>query len=103
MFLFSGNSEEYTQDLMGLINTYLYKCHTITQKTWFFFQVVVYFIVGLPKNLWSQIPNLPISDNQKTILTNIRSGDNIEYLYCAIPVLRNYITKSYSIIMNMKP
>ena len=103
VFLFSGNSEEYTQDLMSLMSTYLYKAHQITQNTWFFFQVVIYFIVGLPKNLWPQIPQLPISEHQKNILMNIRTGDNLEYLYCSVFVLRNYIVKSYPIVMNMKP
>lgn len=87
---------------MSLINTYLYKCNRITQNTWFFFQVIIYFIVGLPQNLWPQIPTLPISENQKNILINIRTGDNTEYLYCAVPVLRNYITKSYPIVMGMR-
>lgn len=100
--MFSGESEDYTIELMSLMNTYIFKSPSITQSLWFFFQVIIYFIVGLPQNLWGQIPNLPLSDGQKNILINLRGGNNLEYLENAVPVLRNYITKSYPIIMNMK-
>ena len=28
---------------------------------WFYYQVIVYNIVGIPKPMWEHIPNLPIS------------------------------------------
>lgn len=43
---------------------------------WFFYQVVVYNIAGIPKEMWASLDKLPIHSRQKNILKNIRVGDN---------------------------
>ena len=38
----------------------------------------------------------------KSILLSIRTGKNIDYLEHSVPVLRNYISKGMSMIVNQK-
>ena len=78
---------------MPFMNVFLFKMEQLTERTWFFFQVLIYYMVGFPKQSWGLISNLQLDEEQKNILVNIRFGDNTEYLNLVFPVLRNYITK----------
>ena len=51
----------------------------LSPNIWFFYQVVIYFLVGIPKDLWQQIENFNMSQIHKNILLNIRAGRNTEY------------------------
>jgi len=82
-----------------LLNSYLHKIETISPAIWFYYQVIVYNIVGIPKQLWDNIPNLPISEKQKSILNNIKNADNIEMMEQSMPVLRNFIRKGSNVII----
>lgn len=62
--------------------------------------MIVYNIVGIPKQLWDHIPNLPISEKQRAILNNIKNSENIEMMEQSMPVLRNYIRKGSSVIIS---
>lgn len=83
-----------------LLNSYLHKIETITPALWFFYQVIVYNIVGIPKVMWENIPNLPLSEKQKLILENIKNSENIEMMEQSMPVLRNFIRKGSNTIIN---
>lgn len=76
-FIFSSDSIDYIEDILVLLNSYLHKIQSISPAIWFYYQVIVYNIVGIPKQLWDNIPNLPISDKQKAILSNIKNSQNI--------------------------
>ena len=73
-FIFSAESIDYIEDILVLLNSYLHKVQAISPAIWFYYQVIVYNIVGIPKQLWDNIPNLPISDKQKAILNNIKNS-----------------------------
>lgn len=64
--------------------------------------MIIYYVSGIPTELWNQIQNLPLSDVNKQILSAIREGNNIEFLSFAIPVIRNYFGKGYSMIITQK-
>jgi hypothetical protein len=66
---------------------------------WFFYQVVVYNMVGIPKEMWVSLDKLPLQEKQKSVLRNIRNGDNFEMMEQSMPVLRNYIQKT-SLMVN---
>jgi hypothetical protein len=66
---------------------------------WFFYQVVVYNMVGIPKEMWVSLDKLPLHEKQKNVLRNIRNGDNFEMMEQSMPVLRNYIQKT-SLMVN---
>lgn len=83
-----------------LLNSYLHKIETISSSIWFYYQVIVYNIVGIPKQLWDNIPNLPISEKQKTILNNLKNSENIEMMEQSVPVLRNFIRKGSNVMIN---
>lgn len=76
-FLFTNESLDYTEDLMYMIRVHVEKVDKITPACWFFYQVIIYFIAGLPNDLWNHIENLPLPESHKQILANIRSGNNI--------------------------
>lgn len=73
-FIFASDSADYIEDILVLMNSYLHKLQVITPSLWFYYQIVIYNIVGIPKPLWDLIPNLPITDQQKAVLNNIRSS-----------------------------
>jgi hypothetical protein len=99
-FIFTSESIDYIEDILVLLNSYLHKIEVISPALWFFYQVIVYNIVGIPKPMWENIPNLPLSEKQKQILENIKSSENIEMMEQSMPVLRNFIRKGSSIIIN---
>lgn len=99
-FIFSSDSIDYIEDILVLLNSYLHKIETISPSIWFYYQVIVYNIVGIPKQLWDNIPNLPISDKQKAILNNIKNSENIEMMEQSMPVLRNFIRKGSNVMIN---
>lgn len=61
---------------------------------WFFYQVVVYNMVGIPKEMWASLDKLPLQEKQRNVLRSIRGGDNFEMMEQSMPVLRNYIQKT---------
>lgn len=73
-FIFSADETDYIEDILVLLNSYLHKIVTISPAIWFYYQVIVYNIVGIPKQLWDHIPNLPISEKQRSILNNIKNS-----------------------------
>lgn len=99
-FIFSADSIDYIEDILVLLNSYLHKIQTISPAIWFYYQVIVYNIVGIPRQLWDNIPNLPITDKQKSILSNIKNSQNIEMMEQSMPVLRNFIRKGSNTIIN---
>ena len=87
---------------MFLLNAHLFKVDKLSPDVWFFYQVVIYFLVGIPKELWAQIDNLPMPEPHKNILKNIRQCRNTEYLEHTVPVLRNFISKGANMIITQK-
>lgn len=65
----------------------------MTGIIWFYYQVVIYNMVGIPKEMWASLDSLPLSEKQKNILKNIKGGDNFELMEQSMPVIRNYIQK----------
>lgn len=63
----------------------------ITSNLSFYYQAIIYLMVGIPKEMWSTIDSLPFSETHRTILKNIKGGNNIEYIEQSTLVLRNYI------------
>lgn len=59
------------------MNTYIFYCEKMTTELWFYYQVIIYFLVGIPKDLWSQINQDKIPKNHQKVLENIRVGNNI--------------------------
>jgi hypothetical protein len=66
---------------------------------WFYYQVVVYNMVGIPKEMWASLDKLPLQEKQRNVLRSIRTGDNFEMMEQSMPVLRNYIQKT-SLMIN---
>lgn len=73
-FIFSSDSVDYIEDILILLNSYLHKIEKISPAIWFYYQVIVYNIVGIPKPLWDHISTLPISEKQKQILNNLKNS-----------------------------
>ena len=77
-----------------LLNAYLFKSQKMSGSIWFYYQVVVYNMVGIPKEMWAALEKLPLQEKQKNVLRSIRNGDNFEMMEQSMPVLRNYIQKT---------
>lgn len=37
------------------MRVYIFKVDKISQACWFFYQVIIYFVTGIPKEMWSNI------------------------------------------------
>lgn len=93
-FVFGEESCDYVEDVLVLLNAYLFKLRKMSGAVWFYFQVVVYNLVGIPKEMWPALDSLPLPEKQRGLLKNIRAGDNFEMMEQSMPVLRNYIQKT---------
>lgn len=47
---------------MELMNAYLYKINKISERVLFFFQILVYYTVGMTEVIWQQICQSPIPE-----------------------------------------
>ena len=61
----------------------------------------IYYVMGIPKQYWEAIPNLPLEETNRKGLHNVRSGCNVEALESVMPVLRNYISKDSSLLFRL--
>lgn len=93
-FVFVEEGFDYIEDALVLLNAYLFKAEKMGGRIWFFYQVVVYNMVGIPKDMWATLESLPIPEKEKRIMHSIRSNENYEMMERSMPVLRNYIQKS---------
>lgn len=79
-FIFACDSADYIEDILVLLNSYLHRTPTITPALWFYYQIVIYNITGIPQPLWPQIPSLPLTDQQKSILTTLKNSQNSDMI-----------------------
>lgn len=93
-FVFAEEGIDYIEDSLVLLNAFLFKVPRITAQIWFFYQVVVYNMVGIPKPMWASLEQLNLPEKHKQIMMSIRSAENCEMMERSMPVLRNYIQKS---------
>lgn len=54
-FVLCQESVDYSEDILGLLSVHIHKIDQISFSLWFFFQVVIYFIVGIPQEFWGQL------------------------------------------------
>lgn len=47
---------------MVTLNSYLFKVPKLSGKMWFFYQVIIYNMVGIPKEMWPTLDSLPIPE-----------------------------------------
>lgn len=47
-FLFTNESYDYFEDMMYLLRVHVERADKITQPCWLFYQIIIYFIVGIP-------------------------------------------------------
>ena len=57
-----------------LLNASLFKVPKVSGHIWFFYQVVVYNMVGIPKAMWPNLEQLNMPEKHKHIMTSIRSS-----------------------------
>ena len=76
-----------------LLNAYLFKLESLSPQVWFFYQVVVYNMVGIPRQMWEAIEKMPMGEKQRAIMRNVRTGENAEMMEQSMLVLRNYLHK----------
>ena len=67
----------------------------------FFYVLGIYYVTGIPKEYWSAISNLPISDERKKALNNVKTGCNIEAIDSVMPFLRNFISKDSQLLFRV--
>jgi hypothetical protein len=61
-FVFVEEGIDYIEDSLLILNSYLFKCPKLSGKLWFFYQIVVYNMVGIPKPMWASLDSLPIPE-----------------------------------------
>ena len=48
-FVFVEDGIDYIEDALVVLNAYLFKLPKLSGRMWFFYQVVIYNMVGIPK------------------------------------------------------
>lgn len=92
-FIFGEEGVDYIEDVLVLLNSYLFKAPQLTAPLWFYWQVIIYNLVGIPKEGWTALDSLALLDSQRKVLKNIKSGNNEEYMETSMPVLRSFLQK----------
>ena len=73
-FVFLEDGVDYIEDALLTLNSYLFKLPKLSGHMWFFYQVIIYNMVGIPKEMWPTLESLPIPDKQKRIMVSIRNN-----------------------------
>ncbi len=73
---------------------YLEKIEEITPPIWFYYQIVIYNLVGLPEQGREQILALPVKQSHKKIFLNLMQADNPEMIELSMPALKAFIHKA---------
>jgi hypothetical protein len=98
-FLFWNLEMDYMEELMGMMTVYVEKVDEIRTDLWFFYQVLIYFVVGISDKLWDQIKDQPYTEEQKQILSNLKEGTtSLSNLHLVVPTLRNFFAKCQAMI-----
>lgn len=92
-FIFGADDSDYTEDVLFLLRSYTFKVKRISENLLFFYVISIYYVIGIPEQYWSAIPNLQASDERKKALMNVKKGCNIESFESVMPLLRNFISK----------
>jgi hypothetical protein len=79
-FVFAEEGVDFIEDALALLNAYLYKVPKVSGNIWFFYQVVVYNMVGIPKAMWPNLEQLNMPPKHKHIMNSIRSAENTEMM-----------------------
>lgn len=54
-FIFGESGADYYEDALILLNSYLFKVPKLSGNLWFYYQVVVYNMAGIPKEMWGAL------------------------------------------------
>jgi hypothetical protein len=82
---------------MDILGTYLYKVPTISQRMWFFFPIIVYYVIGLKPSIDTNIAQL-FNESQSLIFKNLKTK-RLEEVDLILPSLRVYIAKGKTLLM----
>jgi hypothetical protein len=83
---------------MNLLASYLFKADTITQRVWFFYPVIMYYIMGIDKEKYDFSKVLDINLLQKQIFRNF-GKQRLEELRDVTPSIRLFIFKGGNIVL----
>jgi len=62
---------------MILLNAYLFKIKKMSGILWFYFQAIIYYMVGVPKDMWTVIEKVQMPEKHMKVLKNMKHGDNL--------------------------
>ena len=60
-----------------VLKAYTHRCSAISERILIYYILVIYYVMGIPKQYWEAIPQLMISDAHKKGLQLVRSGCNV--------------------------
>jgi len=58
-------------DSMDVLGAFLYKIPTLSQRTWFFFPAIIYYIIGIKKEIDTSSVQ-QFNESQNAIFSNLR-------------------------------
>ena len=73
-FVLCQESVDYSEDILSLLNVHIYKINQVSFSLWFFFQVVIYFLVGIPQEFWGQLEKTNMPEKYKKLLMNLKES-----------------------------
>ena len=96
VWVFSDHNQNYTEEGFNVLNLLLYKLDTLNAKYFLFFKMIVYAILGLPKEHVENLRRKGDDFNQKyaDILENVSIEPDNDIIENSIGCLRNFISKS---------
>jgi hypothetical protein len=96
-FCLTQAGNDHFMDSIECLAAYLYKAPTLSQRVWFFFPVIVYYVIGIKKGTDTSAVQ-QFNESQNEIFSNLQTK-RLEEVDIILPVLRVYVFKGQSMIM----
>lgn len=96
-FCLTEPGNDHFLDSMDCMGALLYKLPNLSQRMWFFFPVIIYYIIGIKEGTDTMSVQL-FNESQTEIFSNLKSK-RLEEVDIILPVMRLFVYKGTEMIM----
>lgn len=96
-FCLTQEGNDHFMDCVDCLAAYLYKAPVLNQRMWFYFPVIIYYVVGIGKDV-NVASVQKFNESQDAIFSNLRTKRQ-EEVDLILPALRVYIYKGASLLL----
>jgi len=96
-FAFTLDGAEYLEESLDMLASYLFKVQIISQRMWFFYPVIFYYLLGIDRTQFDLGAVPELNPQQRQIFANL-GKPRLEQLHDAVPCIRLFNFKGRAIV-----